>query len=466
MHRITISIFSMAALLLATAFFALAADFGEAPPFADSEAPPSMNGRPMGPPPNGQGMPPKQGEGPMGPPPGGMTQKAELKGDYVLDEGSVSLNDRLFASHAEDTSAIWVKKDGRLAVVNPTIQTSGNTSSNEGSSFFGLNAAVLASEGGQITMDKGSVSSTGSGANGLFATGKGSLIVATRVDIRATGNGGHGAMTSDEGTIVLERCTIFTADAHGAPIATDRGGGTIDATDCQLTAKGEGSPLLYSTGVLNGTRLTGDAAISEAVVIEGKNSVTLKDCKLTGHKNGAMIYQSFSGDAQGFGGVLKMTGGSFTAKKGALFYVTNTDADVTITGTAVKADSGVLAKAATDRWGQAGSNGGRLRLKAEREDMEGDLIAETGCSIDVELIDHTTLTGKTVNTGMKIDPTSRWEVTGPSSVSILTLTGGQDLERIRSHGFTVTYNAALPENNWLQGQSHALPGGGALQPKQ
>ena len=465
MQRLTVSILS-AALLLATTFPAVGAAFGETSPFHGSQTPPAMGGGHMGPPPDGQGEPPQSADGRMGPPPGGQTTQAELKGDYVLAEGVASLHDRQFASDAEDTSAVWVKEDGRLTVTNPTVRTTGNTSSNDGSSFFGLNAAVLASKGGQITMDKGTVSSTGSGANGLFATGKGSLIVARDLDIRATGNGGHGAMTSAEGTIVLERCAIFTTRAHGAPIATDRGGGTIDAVDCRLTAQGEGSPLLYSTGVLNGTRLTGDAAISEAVVIEGKNYVTLKDCELTGHKNGAMIYQSFSGDADGFGGVLRMTGGSFTAEKGALLYVTNTDADVTLAGTAVKAASGLLAKAAPDRWGRPGSNGGRLKLRAEREDLTGDLVAETGSSIDVELIEHTTLTGKTVNAGMEIDPTSRWEVTGPSSVSILKLDGDSALERIQSNGFTVTYNAALPENSWLQGQSHALPGGGTLQPKQ
>lgn len=462
MQRITVSILSTAVLLLATSLPAMSGPFGE-DPLQFGPGSPAMGDKHMGPPPDGPGNPPASEQGRMGPPPGKHMEKAELKGAYVLEDGSVTLADRPFTSDTEDTSAIWVKKNGRLTVSNPTVQTTGNTSSNDGSSFFGLNAAVLASEGGRITLDKGSVSTTGSGANGLFATGKGSLIVATGVDIRATGSGGHGAMTSNDGAMVLERCTIFTTEAHGAPIATDRGGGTIDATDCRLTAKGDGSPLLYSTGVLNGTRLTGDAAISEAVVIEGKNSVTLKDCALTGRKNGAMIYQSFSGDAQGFGGELKMTGGSFTAEKGALLYVTNTSADVSLTGTAVQADSGVLAKAASDRWGQPGSNGGRLRLRAVRETLAGDLVAETGSSIDVELNDHTTLTGRTVNAGVTIDPTSRWEVTGPSSVSILRL--DQDLERIKSNGFTVTYNAALPENNWLHGQSHALPGGGTLQPK-
>ncbi len=488
-------------LLLALSFPALAADdaagaaadtqqppqdgSGPPPPPPDGKMPP-RDGKRMPPPPKDgkhmrplqnskmpppgvtQGMPPAPPDGSKMPPPPGMgkgMQQAELKGAYVLETGPVVLDGNLFKSDIRDTSAIWVKNGGNLRLRNATVRTTGNTSSNDGSSFFGLNAAVLAGKGGHITITKGSVFSTGSGANGLFATDKGSRIDVSELEIRATGNGGHGAMTSNGGAITLRNCRIFTTGAHGAPLATDRGGGTVSASDCELTAQGEGSPLLYSTGVLTGTRLNGLATISEAVVIEGRNSVTLQDCRLTGSKNGAMIYQSFSGDTQGFGGVLKITGGSFTAEKGALFYVTNTTADVTLTDTALKASSGVLAKATADRWGRTGQNGGKLRLTAVREALTGDVIADSGSSINAALTDHTTLTGKVANTSLTIDATSQWIVTGPSGVAGLTLQGTVPLERIRSNGYAVTYDASLPANAWLQGKKQSLPGGGVLQPQ-
>ncbi len=511
MHRSSVLLTAaFCMLLLALSFPALAADDTAAPPM-DTQQPPQDGSGPPPPPPDGK-MPPKDGkmppppqdgkhmrppkdgkmtpppkDGKMTPPPGGMQgippappdgskmppppgmgmgmQKAELKGAYVLETGPVELAGNLFKSDAQDTSAIWVKKGGDLRLRNATVRTTGNTSSNDGSSFFGLNAAVLASKGGRISIDKGSVITTGSGANGLFATDKGSLIEVSDLEIRATGGGGHGAMTSNGGAITLKNCHIFTTGAHGAPLATDRGGGTVEATDCLLTAQGDGSPLLYSTGVLTGTRLSGDAAISEAVVIEGRNSVTLKDCSLTGRKNGAMIYQSFSGDAQGFGGVLRITGGSFTAEKGALFYITNTNAEVTLSDVALKASSGILAKAAADRWGRNGQNGGKLQLTAVRENLAGDLIAESGSSINAGLTQHTTLTGKVVNASLAIDATSQWIVTGPSSVAELTLQGADALQRIISNGNTVTYDAALPANAWLQGIKQTLPDGGVLQPR-
>jgi len=426
------------------------------------------SGGPQTPPPPGAmpGMPPMPPDGKMGPPPGGQPDKAELKGAQVFDSGNTTLDGRLFVSKDEDTSALWARKNGVLTLTNATVRTTGNTSSNDGSSFFGLNAAVLASEGGRITLRKGAITTTGSGANGLFATDKGSQIHAADLEIRAEAGGGHGAMTSNGGAIALERCSIFTRGAHGAPLATDRGGGSVSAVDCLLTAAGEGSPLLYSTGELKGTRLSGEAAISEAVVIEGKNSVTLLDCQLTGNKNGAMIYQSFSGDAQGFGGVLRMAGGSFAAGKGALFYVTNTTADVTLTGTVLRADSGVLARAASDRWGQSGKNGGTLRLKAQREFMKGDLLAQAGSRIEALLTERSTLIGRTDNVGLTLDSSSRWDVTGASSLISLTLTGGATLDQIQSNGFRLTYDPTLASNDCLGGKTHVLPGGGVLEPHQ
>ena len=47
-------------------------------------------------------------------------------------------------------------------------RTSGASSSSDQSSFYGLNAAVLAKTG-SITMNGGSLTTSGDGANGIFA---------------------------------------------------------------------------------------------------------------------------------------------------------------------------------------------------------------------------------------------------------------------------------------------------------
>jgi hypothetical protein len=89
---------------------------------------------------------------------------------------------------------------------------------------------------------------------------------------------------------------------------------------------------------------------SEVAVIEGSNTVNLIDSNATSSvagKWGVMIYQSFSGDAQGSDGIFTMTGGSlaYTDDNAPLFYVTNTTGNITLKGVQVNAASGILVKA-------------------------------------------------------------------------------------------------------------------------
>lgn len=432
---------------------------------------------PMGPPPadDGNAMPPPPpdgGPGPGGmpppgarPPPGGMHKPVVLKGSYVVAGGKVSLSGKSFTSSETDTSAIWVKDKGDLSLAGVQVSTTGNTSSNEGSSFQGLNAAVLASNGGKVLVQKGQVVSSGSGANGLFATGKDSVVQAADVTIRATGDGGHGIMTSFGGTISFSRGDIYTTNIHGAAIATDRGGGTITADNSKLVTTGRDSPMLYSTGKLIGRHLTGEALVSEAIVIEGQNSVALEDSVVAGSKNGAMLYQSFSGDAHGFGADLKMKGGSFVAKKGALIFVTNNQASVTLSGVRVEAASGIIAKASADRWGRTGSNGGHLTLMATGETLNGNLVADAISSIDATLTGGTVLSGAVENASLTIDGPSKWVVKANSSLKSLSLPNVAAIGTIVGNGFTVTYDATNAKNAWLGGKTYPLQCGGTLQPK-
>ena len=83
---------------------------------------------------------------------------------------------------------------------------------------------------------------------------------------------------------------------------------------------------------VNDAKLT--AENSEAVCIEGLNSLSLTGCDLSGHiqeneQNDCdwtvILYQSMSGDSEVGNAVFNMTGGSLTSENGGLFYTTNTE---------------------------------------------------------------------------------------------------------------------------------------------
>jgi hypothetical protein len=420
------------------------------------------------------------------PPPGAGTGSSSAEDGlstatsaYTLDGGTTSESGQTYTAANEDQSGVYVTNSGNLTLDNSTVTTNGNTSSDENSSFYGLNAGVLAASGSTITMNGGSISTTGTGANGAFATGEGTTVNLSDLTITATGDGGHGVMVTRGGIMNLTNVDLTSSGAHSAPIATDRGGGTIAASGGTLVTSGQDSPCYYSTGTLNISNSSCNATGSETVVIEGANSVNLTDSTLASSvadKWGVMIYQSFSGDAQGTNGVFTMTGGSLsdTDANSPLFYITNTTGNITLKGVDISTASGILIQAeGNDRWGTSGANGGTVVLIADSQILNGDLIADSISSITLTLQNGSSLTGainaedtaQTIN--LTLDASSTWNVTANSYLSCLSDPGsisGTSITNITGSGRTVYYDASLCSQ--LNSQTYTLNGGGTLIPMQ
>ena len=117
---------------------------------------------------------------------------------------------------------------------------------------------------------------------------------------------------------------VHTSGESSAAIRSDRGGGTMRVKGGSYTSSGIGSPAVYCTADIevNDAKLT--AENSEAVCIEGLNSLSLTNCDLSGHiqeneQNDCdwtvILYQSMSGDSEVGNAVFNMTGGSLTSEK-------------------------------------------------------------------------------------------------------------------------------------------------------
>jgi len=392
---------------------------------------------------------------------------------YTQDGGALAKSNQTITTSDKATSGVKVTNKGTLTLSDSQVSTSGNTTGMEDSSFYGLNAGVLAMTGSKIVITNGSITTRGTGANGAFAMGKGSVVELSKVKIDCVASGAHGVDATIAGTIICTDVDITTAgNGAAAALSTDRGGGTVTFTRGSAFTSGTRSPGIYSTGSITVRDAKLTATGSEAIVIEGKNSVTLTNTTLSGAREcGAMLYQSFSGDAGIGTSVLTMTGGSLTAAEGPMFRVTNTAAVIDLKGDAkLNAASGVLINAAADRWGNAGSNGGHLTLKADGETLTGDITCDDISTVSVALQNKTTLKG-TINAQgsakamtLTLDATSIWEVTGPSHLTSLT---DQDatLANIRDNGHTITYDAKADANQWLGGKTWKLVEGGTLSPK-
>ncbi len=381
-----------------------------------------------------------------------------------------------YSTSDNDISAVYVDNSGTLTLTDVTITKSGDSSNPDNSSFQGLNAAVLAIDGADITMSGCEINATGIGANGAFANGSGSTVTLTDCVIDAQARLAHAVMATNGGTVICTNVYMNTTGPNSGAIATDRGSGTIDVTGGKVTTSGADAPGIYSTGKITVTGADISATGSESAVIEGGNSITLADTSLQSSlegKWGVLIYQSMSGDAEGTRGIFTMTGGglALTAASGPLFYVTNSTGVITLKGVDVTTNSGILLKAAADRWGNSGSNGGRAQLTADAQTLTGDLVADASSTITLALANGSTLTGAInyANTAksvaLTLDGSSTWNVTSDSYLTSLDDTAGisgTTVTNIAGNGHTVYYDpASCPA---LGGLTYTLAGGGTLVP--
>ncbi|HEX7557523.1 MAG TPA: hypothetical protein VF338_12915 [Leptolinea sp.] len=390
--------------------------------------------------------------------------------------GNETKSDQTFNATEKDQSAVLVTDSGTLDLSKSKISTSGNTSSQDSSSFVGLNAALLATSGSKINFSDSTVTTTGSGANGVFANGTDSSISLTNIIIDATADGAHGVMATNGGVLTLKDVDITTRGGSSAALATDRGGGTITADGGTVTTTGMNSPVIYSTGNITVKNGTYSASGAESAVIEGANMIALFDATLTSSledKWGVMIYQSMSGDAEGAKGTFTMTGGELanTAAKGPLFYITNSTGVISLKGVIVTVNSGELINASAGNWGNDGSNGGIVDFTADGQNLSGSIIADKISSVSLTLKNGSTLksavnptrTAKQVN--LTLDSSSSWNVTADSYLTGLSDPAGisgTTITNIKGNGYTIYYDsAASPE---LGGKTFTLNGGGSLTP--
>lgn len=463
-HTKKILALTLAALLLLSAPLALAdsdtaaaAQTAQTPPAPPEGGFPGDGQRPPEPPQGGfpQGEPPAMPEGGGGPGgpggPGGFgggSAPSEYAAANTLTESS---ENEAFTSTADSENAVLIQS-GSVALKGATVAKTGSADG-ESADFYGINAAILAT-GGDVTITDSAVTSDGGHANGIFCYGSGTTVSVSDTVIITTGNNSGGLMTTGGGTMNARNVTVSTAGNSSAAIRTDRGGGTVTVEGGSFETAGRGSPAIYSTADITVSDAALSATDSEAVVIEGGNSVTLNNVEITGCdatlngqssvKTNVLIYQSMSGDAQEGASTFVMNGGAMTALTGDMFHVTNVTTTITLSQVRFTAaeDSSVFLSASADAWGRSGSNGGHVTLNLVDQQVKGDLTADSDSSLSVALSSGSSLTGavnaanSAQSASLTLDASSHWTLTGDSYLSSFS----GDLSQVDLNGFSLYVN--------------------------
>ena len=382
--------------------------------------------------------------GGMGGPGGGSSAPTsydavnEYSEDTTVDGQSIS-------STGTDENAVLVDGDADVTLSNVNIdRTSQDSTGGDSSSFYGVGAAVLGTNGNTYVKDS-IVTTDAAGGAGLFAYGDGTVYAADST-ITTTQDTSGGIHAAGGGKLYAWNLAVKTAGESSAAIRSDRGGGTMVVDGGTYETTGVGSPAVYCTADIAVNNATLTASGSEAICMEGLNTIHLFDCDITGDMDdlsqndttwNVIVYQSMSGDSEVGESTMQLIGGSLTAKNGGMFYTTNTQCNILLSDVDITnaEDSEFFLRCTGNNnqrgWGTSGANGSDCTFTADSQTMEGDVIWDSISQLDFYLQNGSSLTGAIVDDesyaggggdgycNLYVSKDSTWTVTGDSTLTSL-----------------------------------------------
>ena len=363
-----------------------------------------------------------------------------------------------YTSTGDDENALRV--DGATVTLKDiTIEkTAGSSSNTEDGDFYGQNAGLLVLNGATATITGATVNTSVTNGNGVFSYGEGTVVNISDSTIRTTENNSGGIQTTGGGIMNATNLDVETQGNSAAAIRSDRGGGTVNVDGGSYVTNGTGSPAIYCTADISVSDATLTANASEGVVVEGKNSVALTDCDVTGNMSNTyngdsdenihciMIYQSMSGDADVGEATFSAEGGSITAKTGDMFYITNTDCEITLKDVAFTLANDVFLRvegnSSSRGWGPEGANGGDVTLTADSQEFTGNILVDEISSMVLTMKNGTSYEGAINPDGdggtvdVTLDDNSTWTLTGDSYITSFD----GDTSNITANGYHLYVN--------------------------
>ena len=395
------------------------------------------------------------GSAPQGTPPDGApggsggSSSAVTSWDAVKEYSSdTEESDGTYDSTGTDENAIHVS-GGNVVLHNPTItRTSSESSGGDNSSFYGVGAAVLTTDGTSY-IDGGTITTNANGTAGVFAYSNGTAY-AGNTTISTSGDTAGGIHVAGGGKLYAYNLNVTTQGESAAAIRSDRGGGTMVVDGGSYTTNGTGSPAVYVTADVTAANADLTANNSEGVCIEGLNTLRLFNSNLTSSMQdlsqndstwSVILYQSMSGDSEVGSSSFYMVDGSLDSKNGGLFYTTNTESNFYLENAKITQsdDAEYFLRVSGNNnqrgWGTSGSNGAQTNFTANDQEMKGDVIWDSISTLDFYMENGSDLTGAVVDdetyagsggsgyANLYIDSGSTWIVTGDSTVTNLYNTG-------------------------------------------
>lgn len=243
---------------------------------------------------------------------------------------------------------------------------------------------------------------------------------------------------------------------------------------------GIGSATYYALGTIYADNVLSRSEQGPVVFMDGNQNATLINCDATaGLLGGVAIFGSSIRES---GASLKLKNSKITTLGDTVpgLWFGNTIVEVTISNTVLNVSSGVLIVANYSQITQdfdvyasyADNNDlqpAEVFATVTESDLVGDLVAYNNSYISWKLGSYSTWTGAAYSGygnayfDVSLDESSKWSLTQTTTVQNLT-DYDRGLTNIQSNGFTLYYNSSALLNQWLNGTTVSLEGGGFAKP--
>lgn len=392
-----------------------------------------------------QGMGGDMAGGQPGGQPGGSASGVDSYDAVTEYAEDTEVDGESYSSTGTDENAILVSNGATATLKNITVdRTSSDSTGGDNSSFYGVGAAVLTTDG-TTYLKNADITTNAAGGAGVFAYEDGTVYIADS-DISTEKDTSGGIHAAGGGTLYAWDLNVETDGESSAAIRSDRGGGTMVVDGGTYTSNGTGSPAVYCTADIAVNNATLTANGSEAICMEGLNTIHLFNCDITGDMQDLsqndttwtiIVYQSMSGDSEVGNSTMQIVGGSLTSKNGGLIYTTNTEANILLSDVDITysddSEFFLMCTGNTNErgWGTAGANCSDCTFTADDQDMEGAVIWDSISDLDFYMTNGSTLTGYFVDDetyagnggdgycSVYISDDSTWMVTGDSEITNL-----------------------------------------------
>ena len=456
----------------------------------------------------GQGQPQPQGQPGAQTPlhaPADVPVAMRLTGMVIVSGQARALAHTAIASTKPDLSAVYAERSAQLSLDTVDLSGAGDVSLIADARAAGLDSALLVGSQASVTVTGGHIATTGRGANAAFVGDPGSRLGLKNVAVTTRAADAFGVEAAAGGSVVADGLSVTTGADRATAVAVQTADSRAVLTGGHLGTQGSAAYAFFVAGTLEASGVTAETADADGLSAEAAPSVTLTDTALRAGGYGAVLY---AGDLAPRGGppgmargpmpqkhemnhevsgpaapvvhvsaaepltedaplrrtAFTMTGGELKARRAA-FYVTNLHADITLDHVALQSENGILVRSAADHWGPLGRNGGEVHLVTHHQTLTGDFATDVISSISLSLADASVLTGATTaNVDVDMDASSRWVLTGDTSVGKLNdaAISGDAVPNITGNGHTLTYDHR--HNPQLANKTYALAGGGQLVP--